>query len=50
MDPERRVMYQVTIDDAQKAEEVFDMLMGKEVLPRKKFIATHAKAVKNLDI
>ncbi len=50
MDPERRVMLQVDMGDAQKSEEVFDMLMGKEVLPRKKFIATHAKAVKNLDI
>ncbi len=50
MDPERRMMFQVDMGDAEKAEEVFDMLMGKEVLPRKKFIATHAKAVKNLDI
>ncbi|MFC1721696.1 DNA topoisomerase (ATP-hydrolyzing) subunit B [Patescibacteria group bacterium] len=50
MDPENRTLAQVTIEDAQKAEEVFDMLMGKEVLPRKRFISTHAKAVKNLDI
>ena len=50
MDPENRFLAQVTVEDAQKAEEVFDMLMGKEVLPRKRFISTHAKAVKNLDI
>lgn len=50
MDPERRVMLQVDMGEAQKSEEVFDTLMGKEVLPRKKFIATHAKTVKNLDI
>jgi len=50
MDPENRQMTQVTVADAEEAEEVFDMLMGKEVLPRKKFISTHAKAVQNLDI
>ena len=37
-------------DDAEKASEVFDVLMGSEVAPRKKFIQTHAKSVKNLDI
>ncbi|EKD49414.1 MAG: hypothetical protein ACD_63C00150G0003, partial [uncultured bacterium] len=50
MDPEHRVMYQVAVKDAEKAEEAFDILMGKEVLPRKRFISTHAKTVKNLDI
>ncbi len=50
MDPANRVMYQVGVEDAQKADKTFDVLMGDEVLPRKKFIQTHAKRVKNLDI
>jgi DNA gyrase subunit B len=50
MDPENRVMLQIKMRDAEKASEVFDTLMGKEVAPRKKFIQTHAKSVKNLDI
>lgn len=50
MDPQSRVLLRVTIDDAQEADSVFDMLMGKEVLPRKKFIQASAKNVKNLDI
>jgi DNA gyrase subunit B len=50
MDPERRVFMQVTIDDAKKADKIFDILMGNDVAPRKLFIQTHAKAVKNLDI
>lgn len=50
MDPVRRVMRQVTIDDAEKADEVFDILMGSDVAPRKRFIHTQAKYVKNLDI
>jgi DNA gyrase subunit B len=50
MDPKTRVLLQVTIDDAQVADEVFDMLMGKEVPPRKKFIQLYAKRVRNLDI
>jgi len=50
MNPENRVMKQVTIEDAENASEVFDILMGSEVAPRKKFIQTHAKSVKNLDI
>ena len=50
MDPQNRVLLRVTIDDAQKADSVFDMLMGKEVLPRKKFIQSSAKMVKNLDV
>ncbi len=50
MDPTRRVMMQVTIDDAEKADEVFDILMGSDVAPRKRFIHTQAKYVKNLDI
>jgi DNA gyrase subunit B len=50
MDPQNRVLLRVTIDDAVMADSVFDMLMGKEVLPRKKFIQSSAKNVKNLDI
>ncbi|MFA5853519.1 MAG: DNA topoisomerase (ATP-hydrolyzing) subunit B [Patescibacteria group bacterium] len=50
MDPATRVMKQVTVDDADKANEIFDILMGSEVEPRKNFIQTHAKKVKNLDI
>jgi DNA gyrase subunit B len=43
MNPENRVLKQVTVDDAEKADEVFTMLMGDEVPPRKRFIQTHAK-------
>ena len=50
LDPDIRVMKQVTIEDAEKAEEIFDILMGSEVEPRKRFIQTHAKSVQNLDI
>jgi DNA gyrase subunit B len=50
MDPENRVMLKVDIQDAEKISEVFETLMGDEVAPRKRFITTHAKAVKNLDI
>ncbi|MDP1709356.1 MAG: DNA topoisomerase (ATP-hydrolyzing) subunit B, partial [Candidatus Komeilibacteria bacterium] len=50
MDPARRMMKRVTADDAAKANGIFDILMGVEVAPRKKFIHTHAKDVKNLDI
>lgn len=50
MDPENRVMLQVEIEDAEKASEIFETLMGDEVAPRKRFIQAHAKSVKNLDI
>ena len=50
MDPENRVMLQVTIDDAEKVSEIFETLMGDEVAPRKRFITSHSKSVKNLDI
>ncbi len=50
MDPAARVMLQVKIEDAEKVSEIFEILMGDEVAPRKRFITTHAKAVKNLDI
>lgn len=50
MNPASRIMFQVTIEDAEEADKVFDTLMGVMVEPRKKFIQTHAKSVKNLDI
>lgn len=50
MDPSTRTMLKVTIEDAEHADFVFDTLMGSDVLPRKKFIQTHAKKVRNLDI
>ena len=50
MNPENRVLRQVTVEDAAMASEVFEMLMGDEVAPRKSFIQTHAKKVTNLDI
>ncbi len=50
MDPENRILFQVKIDDSMEADKIFDTLMGKEVLSRKKFIQTYAKKVKNLDI
>jgi len=50
MDPDQRVLKQVTVEDAENADRLFDILMGKEVLPRKKFIQAYAQKVKNLDI
>lgn len=50
MDPESRTMLRVNAEDAEKADYVFETLMGSEVSSRKKFIQTHAKKVKNLDI
>jgi DNA gyrase subunit B len=49
MNPENRILKKVTIDDAAMADETFDMLMGDEVAPRKRFIQTHAKSA-NLDV
>ncbi len=50
MDPEHRKMLQVTIEDAEAADNVFDLLMGSDVAPRKHFIQTHAKSVENIDV
>jgi DNA gyrase subunit B len=50
MNPEKRTLMQVTIEDAAAADRTFDMLMGSSVPPRKRFIQTHAKRVRNLDV
>jgi len=50
MDPGTRIMFRVTLDDAEKADAIFTTLMGSEVAPRRKFIQTHAKSVQNLDV
>jgi len=50
MNPEKRILLQVTIEDAAAADRTFDMLMGKSVPPRRRFIQTHAKEVRNLDV
>jgi len=50
MDPEKRVLTQVHVEDAEKADAIFNKLMGSEVELRKNFIQTHAKFVKGLDI
>ncbi|MCL2550383.1 MAG: DNA topoisomerase (ATP-hydrolyzing) subunit B [Methanimicrococcus sp.] len=50
MNPETRTLLQVTIEDAVAADEIFSILMGDEVLPRREFIQEHAKEVVNLDI
>ena len=50
MDPEQRVMIKVSVEDAERADAVFNKLMGDEVLLRKNFIQTNAPKVSNLDI
>ena len=50
MNPANRIVGQVTLEDAQQADETFTMLMGDLVPPRKRFIQTHAAEVRNLDI
>ncbi len=50
MDPKNRIFVKVTMDDAQKADEIFNILMGDEVEPRREFIEQNAKYVKNLDV
>jgi DNA gyrase subunit B len=49
MDPQTRALKQVRIEDAQEAEKTFDMLMGTEVPPRRRFIQKYAKRA-NLDV
>lgn len=50
MDPERRTMIKISLEDAQKADEIFTVLMGDKVGPRKEFIEKNAKYAENLDI
>jgi DNA gyrase subunit B len=50
MNPEHRMLKQVTIDDAEKADKLFDILMGDAVEPRKNFIQTHATLAQNVDL
>jgi DNA gyrase subunit B len=50
LNPENRVLRKVMVDDAIQADQLFDVLMGESVEPRKNFIQSHATAVKNLDI
>jgi len=50
MNPEKRTILQVTLEDAMEADRTFDMLMGSSVPPRKRFIQTNARDVQNLDI
>ena len=50
MDPANRILLKVNIENAKESDRIFDTLMGDEVFPRKKFIQTYAKEVKNLDI
>lgn len=50
MDPDKRTMVKVTLEDAVEAEEIFSVLMGDAVEPRRNFIEKHARAVRNLDV
>ena len=50
MNPETRKLKKITIEDAVKADILFNILMGEEVEPRRKFIEEHALEVKELDI
>lgn len=49
MDPEKRILLKVGIEDAAIADKAFSLLMGEDVMPRKEFIEKNAKNVKNID-
>ena len=50
MDPKSRILIKVTMEDAMKADQIFNVLMGDEITPRREFIEKNAKYVKNLDV
>lgn len=50
MNPEKRYMKKITVEDAEEADRLFRILMGEDVQSRKHFILTHAKNVKGLDV
>ena len=50
MNPENRILLQVTLDDAVMADQTFTLLMGEKVEPRREFIEKNAKYVENLDV
>ena len=50
MDPAHRTLQQVSVDDASAADQIFSMLMGDAVEPRREFIENHAREVTNLDV
>lgn len=50
MNPATRMMFQITVDEADEADKLFRILMGEDVSQRKQFIMTHAKGVKEIDL